>query len=42
MKRSMSGGAESRSRHDSAISTISGESKWARWASGESHFSITR
>ena len=34
--------AEQRPRQLSAISTISGESKWARWASGDSHFSITR
>ena len=28
-------------RRPSAISIISAESKWARWASGDSHFSIT-
>ena len=40
--RSISGGPASRPRHASAISTMSAESKWARWAAGDSHFSMTR
>ena len=38
----MAGRRATRSRHAFAISTISGESKCARWAAGVSHFSMTR
>src|SRR5262245_6531994 len=40
--RSMSGGPDKSPRQASAISTMVGESKWARWGSGESHFWMTR
>ena len=40
--RSISGFLVSSPSHDRAISTISGEWKWARCASGDSHFSMMR